>query len=120
MTRLAVSFVLALAAAAQAQPASPEPQGAPPQATAPPRSTSRRAGTDRVKLSGKAYLRYSFELSEAAASANEFAVDRLYLQGEFLVTDNVRFQYTLDAGDIRSQGFEHPLSSPRRSTPSSS
>ena len=109
MTHVAVSFVLALAAAAQAQPASPEPQGAPPQATAPAEEHKSPSWTDRVKLSGKVYLRYSFELSEPAASANQFAIDRLYLQGEFQLTDTVRFQYTLDAGDIRSQGSSTPF-----------
>lgn len=65
--------------------------------------------TDKVKLSGKAYLRYSYELNEAAQNANQFAIDRLYLQSEFFATDKVRFQATLDAGDTRNTGGNQVL-----------
>ncbi|PTL82762.1 hypothetical protein [Vitiosangium sp. GDMCC 1.1324] len=60
--------------------------------------------TERVKLSGKAYLRYSYELDGPSKNANQFALDRLYLQGEYQLTDNSRFQVTLDAGDTRNSG----------------
>ncbi|MFL5350967.1 MAG: hypothetical protein ACJ8AT_39870 [Hyalangium sp.] len=58
--------------------------------------------TDKVKLSGKAYLRYSYELNKEAQHANQFNIDRLYLTSEYFLTDKVRFQVTLDAGDTRN------------------
>lgn len=58
--------------------------------------------TERVKLSGRSYLRYSYELNEVGKNANQFAMDRLYLQGEYLLTDTIRFQVTLDAADTRN------------------
>jgi hypothetical protein len=55
-----------------------------------------------VKLSARAYLRYSYELGEEARNANQFNIDRLYFQSEFFATDRVRFQITLDAGATRN------------------
>jgi hypothetical protein len=83
-------------------PASPTgadtPTAAPPPAEAPKPSS----WTDRVRLSSQAFLRYSYELGEEARGANQFQLDRLHLQAEFLATDRVRFQVTLDAGDTRN------------------
>lgn len=60
--------------------------------------------TDRISLSGKTYLRYTWQLDEAAGNANAFAIDRLYLQSEYRFTDRLLAQVTLEAGDLREGG----------------
>lgn len=67
-----------------------------------PKKQKETPWTDRVKLSARAYLRYSYELGEAARNNNQFSLDRAYLQGEFFATDKVRFQLTLDGGATRN------------------
>jgi hypothetical protein len=84
-----------------AQPPAETPAPAPPPAEAPKKEAA-SSWTERVKLGAKAYLRYSYELGEERRNANEFNIDRLYLQAEFFATDKVRFQITLDAGDTRN------------------
>jgi hypothetical protein len=72
-------YLLALApvpALAQAQDASsPAPASQPP--ADPPKKEAASSWTDKVKLSTKAYLRYSYELGEEARNANQFTIDRL-------------------------------------------
>lgn len=71
--------------------------------TAPEPKVETPSWTDKVKLSGKAYLRYQYELAPTpAAGNNQFNLDRLYLTSEFMPVDKVRFQATLDAGDTRN------------------
>lgn len=67
-----------------------------------PKKKEESSWFDKVKLSGRAYLRYSYELAPGAQNFNEFALDRLYLQSEYFATDKVRFQATLDAADTRN------------------
>ncbi len=103
---LLVALVALLSAPALAQSADPSsPSATPPAAQPQPAETPKKdtsSWTDKVKLSGKAYLRYSYELNQEAQNANQFNLDRLYLQSEFFATDKVRFQVTLDAGDTRN------------------
>lgn len=89
----------ALALAQTAEPVSPPPaESSPPAASAPAASS----WTDKVKLSAKAYLRYSYELGQEAKNSNQFNIDRIYLQSEYFATDKVRFQLTLDSGVTRN------------------
>jgi hypothetical protein len=67
-----------------------------------PKKEAAPSWTDKVKLSARAYLRYSYELGEAARNNNQFNLDRLYVQSEYLATDKVRFQITLDGGVTRN------------------
>lgn len=102
--------------APQQAPESASPTGAPQPAperteskqdtptTRPAETKPATSWTDRVKLSGRVYLRYSYELNEVGKNANQFALDRLYLQGEYQLTDTVRFQVTLDDADSRLAG----------------
>ena len=46
-----------------------------------PTPAKEEAWYDRVKLSGKTYLRYSWDLA-SSSNFNEFAIDRIYLQSE--------------------------------------
>ena len=87
---------------AKAPESEPVPAALPPPPTLVKAEPAAVSWTDRVKLSGRAYLRYSYELGDVGKNANQFALDRLYLQGEYQVTDNVRVQVTLDAGDTRN------------------
>ena len=81
-------------------------QGTPDAAAAPSANAAEApkepGWTERVKLSARAYLRYSYELGEEARNANQFNLDRLYFQGEFSATERVRFQITLDGGATRN------------------
>src|SRR5688572_18442067 len=102
MTRAFPLVLLLLTAAARAQvtsdagtpdepstappPALPEGVAAPAVKPAPP---AEERWYDRVKLSGRAFVRYSVELPSGAPGFNEFAVDRLYLTSEFKVLDDV-------------------------------
>ena len=43
-----------------------------------------------------------YELGQEAKNANQFNVDRIYLQSEYFATDKVRFQLTLDSGVTRN------------------
>jgi hypothetical protein len=61
---------------------------------------------DRIKLSGKTFLRYSWDFS-SSRNFNEFAIDRIYLQSEYQISDRFRVQVTLEAGDIRTSGTEN-------------
>jgi hypothetical protein len=100
---LLVSLLALASVPAFGQAPEPSPPAAPPAPVAEaPKKEAASSWTDRVKLSAKAYLRYSYELGEAARNANQFNIDRLYFQAEFLATDKVRFQITLDAGDTRN------------------
>ncbi len=91
-----VSILLSLASvSALAQTPTTQPAEA-------PKKEEASSWTDKVKLSAKAYLRYSYELGEEARNANQFNIDRLYVQSEYFATDKVRFQVTLDAGDTRN------------------
>jgi hypothetical protein len=107
-TLIALGSIPALAQPAATPAPAPAPvptsSSAPPAEAAPPaeRPKADSSWTEKVKLSARAYLRYSYELGEAARNANQFNVDRLYLQGEFFATDKVRFQLTLDAGATRN------------------
>jgi hypothetical protein len=58
---------------------------------------------DRIKLSGRTYLRYSWDVS-SNSNFNEFAIDRIYLQSEYQISERFRVQVTLEAGDIRTSG----------------
>ena len=69
--------------------------------------------TDRVKLSGIAFLRYSVELAPTAASFNEFNFDRIYLSSEFQISDHALVNATLEAGDIRSSGTGNFMVAPK-------
>ncbi len=100
MKRLLIALLLLTSPLALAQSqGGPAPAAAPSASTEAPQEPS---WTDKVKLSARAYLRYSYELGEEARNANQFNVDRLYLQGEFFATERVRFQLTLDAGATRN------------------
>ena len=54
-----------------------------------------------VSLSGKTYLRYSYELGEARKNDNEFAIDRMYVIVLWRLWDRARLRYTLEGGEIR-------------------
>jgi len=125
--RTLLSILLALAplsslAQTSETPPAPPPSEQPPPGGQPPSASTTETGqltpttqpaeapkkeaasnwTDKVKLSAKAYLRYSYELGEEAKNANQFNVDRLYLQSEYFASDRVRFQLTLDGGITRN------------------
>lgn len=122
---LTLSATTALAQQAEPQPSIPSAQqGAPAQATPPPAESGQTTRTtepsqpkasatagsswiDKVKLSGKSYLRYSYETTGPKENQNAFAIDRLYLQGEFQLLKNLRFQATLEAGDLREGGTDY-------------
>jgi hypothetical protein len=104
---LLTALLMFTASSALAQ--TPESPATPPASagTAAPSASATEAPkepswTERVKLSARAYLRYSYELGEEARNANQFNIDRLYFQGEFSATERVRFQITLDAGATRN------------------
>lgn len=54
-----------------------------------------------ISLSGKTYLRYSYELGDARKDYNEFAIDRLYVIFVWKLWDRARLRYTLEGGEIR-------------------
>jgi hypothetical protein len=56
---------------------------------------------DRLTIKGKTFLRYSYELGEAASDYNEFDIDRAYLEFHWRISDKARLRYTLEGGDIR-------------------
>jgi hypothetical protein len=88
--------------AAAAPSASSTETGKPSPTTPVAEASKEPSWTEKVKLSARAYLRYSYELGEEARNANQFTLDRLYFQGEFSATSRVRFQITLDAGATRN------------------
>ncbi|MBF5046377.1 hypothetical protein FGE12_28435 [Aggregicoccus sp. 17bor-14] len=100
-----------------AQPAAPAQATPPPPEAGQVTSTTSQAEKkpqeasgswiDRVKLSGKSYLRYSYDLRGPTENANSFGIDRLYLQSEFQLTKTVRFQATLEGGDLRQGGNQY-------------
>ena len=55
--------------------------------------------TKQLKLSGLAYLRYSYDLEDS--NANEFDIDRIYLTLDWQLWDKGKVIYTLEGGDIR-------------------
>jgi hypothetical protein len=61
---------------------------------------------EKVKLSGRAFLRYSYDFT-SRASFNEFAIDRLYLIADYQMTERVKTQVLLEAGDIRTNGTDN-------------
>lgn len=70
----------------------------------PSRSSSAQAIPDWVNnlsISGRTYLRYSYEVGDARKDYNEFAIDRLYLTLQWKLWDRARMSYTLEGGDIR-------------------
>ncbi|MHB8872425.1 MAG: hypothetical protein ACYC8T_01940 [Myxococcaceae bacterium] len=69
--------------------------------------------TDRVKLSGLAYLRYSFELTPDRANFNELNFDRIYLTSEFQLVEHALVLATLEAGDIRLNGTANFMVAPK-------
>jgi hypothetical protein len=109
---LLVSFLALAAVPALAQ--TPDTAAQPPAAASPPagetpKKEAATSWTDKVKLSARAYLRYSYELGEAARNNNQFNIDRLYVQSEYLATGKVRFQITLDGGATRNSAGNQVL-----------
>lgn len=93
---------------AQPTPATPPTTGTTATTTTAPQAApcceKAPSWTDRISLSGKMYLRYSYGLGADQQNANEFAIDRIYLQSEYKLTDTMRVQVTLDAGGAREDG----------------
>ncbi|MBI3182281.1 MAG: hypothetical protein HYZ28_09075 [Myxococcales bacterium] len=96
---------------AEAKPAevkAPEVKAAevkPPEVKPEPKKES--PWTDRIKFSGKAYLRYSYEIDPNRANYNEFDVDRIYLTTDAKLTDDIVFSLTLEGGDLRESGTDY-------------
>ena len=56
---------------------------------------------NNLSLSGRTYLRYSYELGDLRKGNNEFAIDRVYVIFLWTLWDRARLRYTLEGGDIR-------------------
>ncbi|GMV37556.1 MAG: hypothetical protein AMXMBFR61_20640 [Fimbriimonadales bacterium] len=60
---------------------------------------------NRLSISGRAFLRYGYELASSKDDFNEFAVDRVYLTFKSKVSDKSVVQYTLEGGEIRDSEY---------------
>lgn len=60
---------------------------------------------NRISISGRAFLRYGYELNSVKDDFNEFAVDRVYLTFRSKVSDKSTVQYTLEGGEIRDAEY---------------
>ncbi len=58
---------------------------------------------DAVDLGGKAYLRYSVDLTDGSAGDNAFAIDRVYLTARSKLEGDFAFRVTLDVGREKTQ-----------------
>lgn len=75
--------------------------------------TEKKEGS-KLALSGKVYLRYSYELANPPITRfdprtndfNEFDIDRLYLTFDGQLWEKGRFRVTLEGGDIRENGTD--------------
>ncbi|MCR4318050.1 MAG: hypothetical protein NUW37_17030 [Planctomycetes bacterium] len=54
-----------------------------------------------VKIYGKAYIRYSYDLSRGADDYNEFDLDRIYLRFDWTPEKDVKIHYTMEGGEVR-------------------
>lgn len=90
---LALSIPIACEAQAQSQTNTQAPSA--------PQTTD---WTDRISLSGKGYIRYSYTLGRDGDNFNEFAIDRLYLTSGYQLSDTLLATVTLEAGGPRENG----------------
>ncbi|MEP0766728.1 MAG: hypothetical protein HRF45_09340 [Fimbriimonadia bacterium] len=60
---------------------------------------------NRISISGRAFLRYSYELDSSKDDFNEFSVDRVYLTFRSKVSEKSTVQYTLEGGEIRDADY---------------
>ena len=60
---------------------------------------------NRISLSGRAYLRFGYELGESRDDYNEFAIDRIYLTFRSKVSEKSFVEYTLEGGEIRDADY---------------
>lgn len=63
----------------------------------------------RLSVSGTAYLRYGYELADAAGDFNEFNLNRIYLRFDTRLWDKGSVRYTLEGGDLREEGARQPF-----------